>query len=89
MVLNLVIEHSIRQAMVPPEFLSRVAASQRFVAWGVDPLGALAGGTLAATALGVSTTLNLAMWGMGASGLILLGTRAVRKLPRRFQDAAT
>ncbi|MBJ7263691.1 MAG: MFS transporter [Burkholderiaceae bacterium] len=60
-VLNLVIEHSIRQAMVPPEFLSRVAASQRFVAWGVDPLGALAGGTLAATALGVSTTLNLAM----------------------------
>ncbi|MBV1855002.1 MFS transporter [Catellatospora tritici] len=38
---------SLRQAVTPQETLGRVNASYRFVAWGVMPVGALAGGFLA------------------------------------------
>ncbi|MBW8799865.1 MAG: MFS transporter [Streptomyces sp.] len=47
--LNNVLFISMRQRMVPPEYLGRVASVQRFVSWGLLPLGALLGGWLAAS----------------------------------------
>lgn len=38
---------SLRQALTPHHLLGRVNASYRFSAWGITPLGALAGGLLA------------------------------------------
>lgn len=45
-----------RQSVTPPELLSRVMATVRFVSWGALPLGSLCAG-LAATALGVHPAL--------------------------------
>jgi MFS family permease len=45
-----------RQVASPPELLSRVMATVRFVSWGAIPIGALAAGTVA-TALGTRATL--------------------------------
>ncbi len=53
-----------RQVASPPELLSRVMATVRFVSWGVIPVGALAAGGLATwtsprTALWVFCAVNL------------------------------
>jgi MFS family permease len=53
-----------RQVVSPPELLSRVMATVRFISWGVMPFGALAAGGLATltsphTALRVFVVLNL------------------------------
>lgn len=45
-----------RQQTTPPDLLSRVMATVRFVSWGVVPAGALLAGVLA-TGLGIRTTL--------------------------------
>jgi MFS family permease len=45
-----------RQQTTPPELLSRVMATVRFISWGVIPLGAITAGGLA-TAFGVRTAL--------------------------------
>ncbi len=50
---------SFRQRLCPPELLGRMNASARFLVWGTMPLGALAGGVLAAH-LGVLSTLWIA-----------------------------
>jgi hypothetical protein len=79
-VINLVIEQTVRQTQVPSSHLSRVSATTRFFTWGVDPLGALLGGLAASSALGLEGTLMSAVLGMGASGLVLLASPAVRRL---------
>ncbi|RLK61998.1 MFS transporter [Actinokineospora cianjurensis] len=43
-----VLSMSLRQAMIPTDLLGRVLATHRVALWGGIPLGALAGGTLAA-----------------------------------------
>lgn len=72
---------SLYQAITPDRLLGRMNASRRFVVWGVNPLGALAGGTLA-SAVG----LRNALW-LGAAGasvaflpLLLSPIRSVRTL---------
>lgn len=85
-VLNIVIEQSIRQATVPSALVSRASSTQRFVSWGLDPIGALAGGALAVSPLGLSNALTLSMWGMGLAGLVLLFSRDIRALPKAFAD---
>ena len=85
-VLNIVIEQSIRQATVPSDLVSRASSTQRFVSWGLDPIGALAGGALAVSPLGLGHTLTLSMWGMGLAGLVLLFSRDIRALPKAFAD---
>ncbi len=50
---------SLRQAITPGHVLGRVNATRRVVVFGIQPLGALAGGALGST-LGLRTTLLLA-----------------------------
>ncbi|OIJ63632.1 MFS transporter [Streptomyces mangrovisoli] len=73
---------SYRQAACPPEMLGRVSAAARWITWGTLPLGGLAGGALA-TALGVRTTLWIAVVGGCCAGLWLFFSplRGLRDIP--------
>jgi predicted MFS family arabinose efflux permease len=64
-------EVTLRQLLAPGHLLGRVNAGMQLLALGILPLGALAGGLLAARA-GVRTTLLLAAAGILASTLWLL-----------------
>lgn len=78
-VVNLVVCETVKQALVPGEFLGRVTATIRLLSWGVEPVGALVGGTVAMTALGTGGTLVLACAGLTGSVLWAL-RREVRTL---------
>jgi hypothetical protein len=73
---------SFRQRMCPPELMSRMNATVRFVVWGLLPLGGVAGGVLGDW-LGVRVALLLAGVGMTSSvGWILLSPlRSMREFP--------
>ncbi|MFC4470897.1 MFS transporter [Streptomyces xiangluensis] len=73
---------SYRQAACPPDMLGRVSAAARWITWGTLPLGGLAGGALA-TALGVRTTLWIAVIGGCCAGLWLFFSplRGLRDIP--------
>jgi MFS family permease len=69
---------TLRQAVTPPELLSRVMATVRFVSWGAIPFGALAAGA-AASAFGV----RAALWCTSVATfvpLLILWTSPVRRL---------
>jgi MFS family permease len=69
---------TMRQAVTPPELLSRVMATVRFVSWGAIPFGALAAGA-AASAFGV----RAALWCTSLATfvpLVILWTSPVRRL---------
>ncbi len=53
---------SLRQALTPHRLLGRVNASYRFAAWGVTPIGALAGGLLAQAFGARAALLTSAVW---------------------------
>jgi hypothetical protein len=74
---------SLRVAITEDRMHGRVNATMRFVMWGVTPFGALAGGLLAATALGIEGTLILAGIGVLAATVPLLvpALRSVRDIP--------
>jgi hypothetical protein len=61
----------------------RLNATMRFVMWGVTPFGALAGGLLATTALGIGGTLVLASLGVLAATapFLLPAIRELRRMP--------
>lgn len=74
-----------RQTASPPELLSRVMATTRFVSWGAIPVGALVAG-LVASGLGVRT----ALWCMAISAFVptlVLARSAIWRL-RDLEDAA-
>ncbi|WP_162930990.1 MFS transporter [Streptomyces sporangiiformans] len=73
---------SYRQAVCPPDMIGRVSAAARWITWGTLPLGGLAGGALA-TALGVRTTLWIAVAGGCCAGLWLFFSplRGLRDIP--------
>jgi MFS family permease len=75
---------SLYQAITPDRLLGRMNASRRFVVWGINPLGTLAGGALASTA-GLRNALWITAIGASVSFLPLLLSpiRSVRTL----QDA--
>jgi MFS family permease len=75
---------SIRQKVVPDSLLGRVNSVYRFVAWGTIPLGAAAGGIVAA-AVGtrpVFLIAGLLLAGVAVLGLLLLRATPM-PLPRR------
>lgn len=71
-----------RQAACPPDMLGRVSAAARWITWGTLPLGGVVGGALA-TALGVQTTLWIAVAGGCCAGLWLFFSplRGMRDIP--------
>lgn len=73
---------SLRQAIVPREFLGRVGATVRVLAEGMTPIGAIAGGFLG-SAIGLRETLILAACGelLAAVWLWFSPVRQVRELP--------
>jgi predicted MFS family arabinose efflux permease len=66
-----VVEVSVRQTITPDHLQGRVNATERFVVYGVIPLGALLGGFLGEAA-GVRVALIAGMLGMLAASLWLL-----------------
>ncbi|MFF2775540.1 MFS transporter [Streptomyces sp. NPDC058052] len=76
-----------RQTDSPPELLSRVMATVRFVSWGALPLGAALSGVLAASA-GLRTALWVTCAGAFLAPLILLmsSVRRRRDLSDDHQD---
>jgi hypothetical protein len=81
---------SLRLSITPDRMHGRLNATMRFVMWGVTPLGAVTGGFLAATLLGIDGTLLLA--GVG----VLLATvpflhpqiRSLRAMPMGVSQPA-
>ena len=72
-VLYNVAQVSYRQAVTPRPLMGRMNASVRFVVWGVNPLGALAGGVLA-TVVGTRAALFVAAVGASLSALWVLAS---------------
>jgi hypothetical protein len=74
---------SLRVAITEDRMHGRVNATMRFIMWGVTPFGALAGGLLATTALGIEGTLWLAAFGVLLAFVPLLAPslRTVRRIP--------
>jgi MFS family permease len=74
---------SLRVAITPDRMHGRVNATMRFVMWGVTPFGALAGGLLATTALGLRGTLAVAGAGVLFAFVPFLSEqlRSVRTIP--------
>jgi MFS family permease len=64
---------TLRQSVTPDRLLGRVNASFRFVALGLSPLGALAGGLLG-SAIGLRLALFVSVAGMFVAPLVLLPT---------------
>jgi MFS family permease len=77
-----VVSASFRQAYCPPGLLGRVLTSSQFINFGVIPIGAVLGGTLAGP-LGARGAIMVLAFGYAASGMILvLGPlRGRRDLP--------
>ncbi len=80
---------SFRQRVCPPALLGRMNASVRFVVWGTQPIGALAGGLLGA-ALGVLPTLWLAVAGglLATLPVVVSPLLGMRDLPGPPSDDA-
>ena len=79
---------SFRQLLCPPELLGRMNATMRFLVWGTMPLGALAGGAIAASA-GPRAALWVCAAGFLAVPLPLLLSplRGMRDLPASAEAA--
>ena len=80
---------SFRQSICPDRLLGRMNASIRFVVWGLNPLGGLAGGLLGEV-IGVRPTLWVAVCGTVLSSLwvLLSPLRGMRDVPTQ-DEAAT
>jgi len=74
---------SLRVAITPDHLHGRMNATIRFLMWSVTPVGALVGGILAATGLGLTGTMVLAGVGVLAAVLPFLAPslRTVRQIP--------
>ena len=80
-VVGSIVTRTHRQTVTPPELLSRVMATVRFVSWGVIPVGALLAG-IAANVLGIRAALGLVCLAAAASPAIILSSpvRGMRDL---------
>ncbi|MXP61817.1 MFS transporter [Roseomonas sp. M0104] len=73
-----VVQTSLRQVVTPPALLGRVGATMQVAVFGVRPLGALAGGALAAQ-MGFGATLWLVALGFTLS-LVVVAASPLRRL---------
>lgn len=86
-VISSVVTRTYRQTESPPELLSRVVATVRFVSWGAIPVGSLAAG-ISAAALGIRPTLWLTCAAAFLPLLVLLASplRSLRDLDDQRAD---
>ncbi|MFD6966955.1 MFS transporter [Streptomyces sp. NPDC059979] len=82
--------NTIRQTLVPDHLMGRITASVRFMSWGVNPLGALVGGAMASTALGLANTLVVASVGLLTSMVwpLLSQVRKLRTLDQEKSETS-
>lgn len=75
-------QQTIRQILIPPELLARTQATWRFLVFGMQPIGALLGGTLGAL-VGFRATLVISSLVMltGTTLALLSPLRTLRQLP--------
>ena len=75
-------QQTIRQVLIAPEFLARTQATWRFLVFGMQPIGALLGGTLGAL-VGFRATLVTSSLIMltGTTVALLSPLRTLRRLP--------
>lgn len=75
-------QQTIRQILVPPELLARTQATWRFLVYGMQPIGALLGGTLG-TLVGLRATIVISSLIMltGTTVALLSPLRTLRRLP--------
>jgi MFS family permease len=80
---------SLMQATTPDRLLGRMNASRRFFVWGVIPLGAIVGGTLAST-IGLRPTLFVGAIGasLAVLPLLLSPIRTLVRVPDEDQSSA-
>ena len=80
---------SLMQATTPDRLLGRMNASRRFFVWGVIPLGAIVGGTLAST-IGLRPTLFVGAIGasLAVLPLLLSPIRSLVRVPDSDQPEA-
>ncbi|WP_207001805.1 hypothetical protein [Trinickia mobilis] len=79
-VVHVIVEQTVRQAMVANRHLSRITATTRFVSWGADPVGALLGGFAATSIVGSRGALLICLLGFASSGALLLTSKGIRGL---------
>jgi hypothetical protein len=73
---------SLQQVVTPDRLLGRVNATQQVALFGINPIGAITGGLVAA-AIGLQATLAIAAVGAGLTSLVLLASpvRTLRAMP--------
>ena len=84
-----IIQVSYRQAICPPRLQGRMNAVMRFIVWGTIPIGALAGGGLAAW-VGLRETIVIGAIGGSLSILWIVFSpqRHLREMPEPLDEAA-
>lgn len=82
-----IIGGSLQQAVTPDRVLGRVNATQQVALFGINPLGALLGGSLASV-VGLQTTLAIAAVGAAFTAVVLLASpvRHTRSIPTHHED---
>jgi predicted MFS family arabinose efflux permease len=81
-IVNYILQESIRQRLCPAELQGRVSATMSFASWGAAPVGSLLGGLLA-TAFGLQATLWISGAGalLGAGFVVFSPLRTLRQIP--------
>lgn len=83
-------QQTIRQVLVPPQLLARTQATWRFLVYGMQPIGALLGGTLGGL-LGFRATLVISSLIMltGTTFALFSPLRTLRQLPTETTASAS
>lgn len=71
-------QQTLRQTLIAPDLLSRATATWRFLVYGMQPLGALAGGLLGAVSLRATLITGAAV--MALATVSAAGLSRVREL---------
>jgi len=74
-------QQTLRQTLVPPDLLSRVNATWRFLVYGLQPVGALLGGLLGSLDLRLTLIVSSAVMLLGVAVAVFSPLRSMRETP--------
>jgi predicted MFS family arabinose efflux permease len=83
-----IVGDSARQTLLPDDYRSRAAGTERFATWGLDPIGALAGGAVASTAFGLTGSVAIAALGMLVPAVLAICSSGLWRLHELPDDEA-